>query len=113
MLTAPEHATVLFRTSSTADPAGEPLAVAVRHGRGRVVVVADSDLFGDDSIGDYDHAALWGNLVTWVARVPPRRRPGSRRPRPPSRGSRRPWRRSSRYRPRTAPSRAIATGRWS
>ena len=36
--------------------------MAVRHGQGRVVVVADSDLFGDDSIGDYDHAALWGNL---------------------------------------------------
>ncbi|AWS41844.1 DUF6421 family protein [Streptosporangium sp. 'caverna'] len=70
VLTAPGHATVLFRTSPTADPAGRPLAVAVRHGQGRVVVVADSDLFGDDSIGDYDHAALWGNLVTWVARVP-------------------------------------------
>ncbi|GAA2851347.1 DUF6421 family protein [Streptosporangium fragile] len=70
VLTAPGHAAVLFRTSPTATPAGRPLAVAVRHGRGRVVVVADSDLFGDDSIGDYDHATLWGNLVTWVARVP-------------------------------------------
>ncbi|GAA4220771.1 hypothetical protein FHR32_005492 [Streptosporangium album] len=70
VLTAPADATVLFRTSPTADPAGRPLAVAVRHGRGRVVVLADSDLFGDDSIGDYDHAALWGNLVTWAARVP-------------------------------------------
>ncbi|MFJ2029122.1 DUF6421 family protein [Streptosporangium sp. NPDC087985] len=70
VLTAPEDATVLFRTSPTADPAGRPLAVAVQHGRGRVVVVADSDLFGDDSIGDYDHAALWGNLITWAARVP-------------------------------------------
>lgn len=69
-LTGPDHATVLFSTSPTADPAGAPLALAVRHGEGRVVVVADSDLFGDDSIGDYDHAALWGNLVTWVARVP-------------------------------------------
>ncbi|MGV9777124.1 DUF6421 family protein [Streptosporangium sp. NPDC003464] len=70
VLVAPEDAAVLFRTSSTADPAGLPLAVAVRHGKGRVVVLADSDLFGDDSIGDYDHAALWGNLVTWAARVP-------------------------------------------
>ncbi|ACZ85527.1 DUF6421 family protein [Streptosporangium roseum] len=70
VLVAPEDATVLFRTSPTADPAGRPLAVAVRHGKGRVVVLADSDLFGDDSIGDYDHAALWGNLVTWAARVP-------------------------------------------
>ncbi|WP_326821176.1 DUF6421 family protein [Streptosporangium sp. NBC_01756] len=70
VLTAPADATVLFRTSPTADPAGRPLAVALRHGRGRVVVLADSDLFGDDSIGDYDHTALWGNLVTWAARVP-------------------------------------------
>ncbi|MEV4244824.1 DUF6421 family protein [Streptosporangium canum] len=70
VLVAPEDATVLFRTSPTADPAGRPLAVTVRHGKGRVVVLADSDLFGDDSIGDYDHAALWGNLVTWAARVP-------------------------------------------
>ncbi|MER7205799.1 DUF6421 family protein [Streptosporangium sp. NPDC000239] len=70
VLTGPEHANVLFRTSRTADPADAPLALAVRHGEGRVVVVADSDLFGDDSIGDYDHAVLWGNLVTWAARVP-------------------------------------------
>ncbi|MEW9548930.1 DUF6421 family protein [Nonomuraea sp. NPDC050783] len=64
------EATVLFTTSATADPAGAPLAVAVRHGRGRVVVLADSDLFGDDSIDDYDHRRLWGNLVTWAARLP-------------------------------------------
>lgn len=70
VLAGPAGATVLFRTSPTADPAGEPLALAVRHGEGRLVVLADSDLFGDDSIGDLDHAALWGNLVTWAARVP-------------------------------------------
>ncbi|WP_302893371.1 DUF6421 family protein [Actinomadura luzonensis] len=63
-------ATVLFTTSGTADPAGAPLAVAVRHGRGRVVAFADSDLFGDDSIDDYDHRRLWGNAVTWAARLP-------------------------------------------
>ncbi|GGS64156.1 hypothetical protein GCM10010156_24030 [Planobispora rosea] len=75
-LTAPEGAAVLFSTSPTADPAGRPLAVAVRHGEGRVVVVADSDLFGDDSIADYDHAALWGNLITWVSRIPAKTAPG-------------------------------------
>ncbi|MBP2702575.1 hypothetical protein JOL79_02010 [Microbispora sp. RL4-1S] len=69
-LRVPAGATVLFETSPTADPAGRPLAAAVRHGRGRVVVLADSDLFGDDSISDYDHAQLWTNLVTWAARVP-------------------------------------------
>ncbi|GAA3146010.1 DUF6421 family protein [Planomonospora alba] len=70
VLSGPEDATVLFSTSPTADPAGAPLALAVRHGAGRVVVLADSDLFGDDSIDDHDHAALWGNLVIWAARVP-------------------------------------------
>nr|BFE88452.1 hypothetical protein GCM10020093_110530 [Planobispora longispora] len=51
--------------------------MAVRHGEGRVVVVADSDLFGDDSIADYDHAALWGNLITWVSRIPAKAAPGA------------------------------------
>ncbi|RJL20528.1 DUF6421 family protein [Bailinhaonella thermotolerans] len=64
------EAEVLFRTSPTAHPAGEPLAAAVRAGEGRVVVFADSDLFGDDSIGDHDHETLWGNVVTWAARRP-------------------------------------------
>ncbi|MFG1701599.1 DUF6421 family protein [Nonomuraea sp. M3C6] len=68
--TSGEGASVLFATSPAADPAGAPLAVAVRHGRGRVVVFADSDLFGDDSIEDYDHRTLWTNVITWAARVP-------------------------------------------
>ncbi len=63
---APE-ATVLARTSGTASPAGEPLAVALRHGAGRVVVLADSDLVGDDSIEEFDHARFWSNIVTWAA----------------------------------------------
>jgi len=66
-------ATVLFATSAEADPAGAPLAVALPYGKGRVVVFADSDLFGDDSIDDHDHRRLWGNVVTWAARVPEER----------------------------------------
>ncbi len=58
---------VLARTSATADPAGAPLAVALSAGRGRVAVFADSDLFGDDSIGDYQQLTLWTNVVTWAA----------------------------------------------
>jgi len=58
---------VLARTSNTADPAGAPLAVALTPGRGRVAVFADSDLFGDDSIGDYQQLTLWSNVVTWAA----------------------------------------------
>ena len=60
-------AEVLAATSSDADPAGEPLAVALEVDRGRVVVFADSDLFGDDSIGDYQHETLWANVITWAA----------------------------------------------
>ncbi|GII75926.1 hypothetical protein Sru01_09080 [Sphaerisporangium rufum] len=70
VLTAPPGATVLFTTSASADPAGRPLALALRHGAGRVVAFADSDLFGDDSIDDLRHARLWENVVTWAARVP-------------------------------------------
>jgi Family of unknown function (DUF6421) len=60
-------AQVLARTSRTADPAGLPLAVTVEPGAGRVAVFADSDLFGDDSIGDYSQADLWANTVAWAA----------------------------------------------
>jgi hypothetical protein len=59
-------ARVLARSSATAHPAGQPLAVTVEHGQGRVVVLADSDLVGDDSIGELDHEELWVNLVTWA-----------------------------------------------
>lgn len=65
---------VLFATSPTADPAGAPLAAAVRYGKGRVVAFADSDLFGDDSIEDYDHRRLWGNVVHLGRSRPGRRR---------------------------------------
>ena len=65
-ITSPD-ADVLARTSSAADPAGEPLAVALNVDRGRVAVFADSDIFGDDSIGDYEHLTLWSNVVTWAA----------------------------------------------
>lgn len=63
---APDAA-VLARTSSAADPASAPLAVARQVGRGRVVVFADSDLFGDDSINEFDHVQLWSNVVAWAA----------------------------------------------
>ena len=58
---------VVAATSSTASPAGAPLLAVQNQGRGRVAVIADSDLFGDDSIEDLDHLTLWRNLVTWAA----------------------------------------------
>ena len=58
---------VVASTSPTAMPASAPLLAIQSHGLGRVVVIADSDLFGDDSIHELGHLTLWRNLVTWVA----------------------------------------------
>src|SRR5919201_127233 len=62
-----DGARVIARTSASASPADAPLAAVVEHGAGRVAVLADSDLFGDDCIGELDHEALWLNLVYWAA----------------------------------------------
>jgi len=58
---------VLARSSPTASAPGAPLLAVTEHGAGRVVVAADSDLFGDDCIDSRDHADLWCNLVLWAA----------------------------------------------
>jgi Family of unknown function (DUF6421)/Domain of unknown function (DUF4350) len=60
-------ACVLARTRSTASRPGAALLVAGEHGEGRVAVLADSDLFGDDCIDELDHRALWLNLCYWAA----------------------------------------------
>jgi hypothetical protein len=61
-------ARVLARSHATASTPGAPLIVAAEHGRGRVVVLADSDLFGDDCLDQLDHRTLWLNLCQWTAR---------------------------------------------
>jgi hypothetical protein len=66
-IAAPAQACVPIRTSPSATRPGAPLIAAVEHGEGRVVVLADSDLFGDDCIYDLDHAELWRNIVYWTA----------------------------------------------
>ncbi|OAB86726.1 hypothetical protein AWH69_09755 [Janibacter melonis] len=66
-VSAAPSAHVIASSSASAHPAQAPLAVTVEHGAGRVVVLADSDLVGDDSIADLDHRRLWTNLVTWAA----------------------------------------------
>ena len=62
-----DDAQVLARASATSSSPGAPLLAVVEHGAGRVVVAADSDLFGDDCLGDLDHETLWLNLVHWAA----------------------------------------------
>ena len=54
-------------TSAGADPASAGLVMTATTSGGRVVVAADSDLFGDDSIDELDHRQLWLNLLTWAA----------------------------------------------
>jgi hypothetical protein len=61
-----DGACVLARAHPTASSPGAPLIVAKQHGSGHVVVLADSDLFGDDCIDELDHRALWCNLVSWA-----------------------------------------------
>jgi hypothetical protein len=58
---------VIARSSPSASPPEAPLAAIAEHGDGRVVVLADSDLFGDDCIGELDNESLWLNLVYWAA----------------------------------------------
>lgn len=65
-LTAGDDATVLLTASPKANQPAASLAAATTSGAGRVVVFADSDLFGDDSIADGDHRALWVNVITWA-----------------------------------------------
>jgi hypothetical protein len=67
-VSASNGAAVLARTHATASTPQAPLIVATEHGQGRVVVLADSDLFGDDCIDELDHHTLWLNLVYWVSR---------------------------------------------
>ncbi len=62
-------AVVLARAHRTASTPGAPLIVASTHGAGRVVVLGDSDLFGDDCLGELDHRALWLNLCYWTAQA--------------------------------------------
>jgi hypothetical protein len=66
-LTAGPGARVIARTAPTASTPGAALLAVTEHGAGRVVVAADSDLFGDDCIDDLGHADLWRNLIHWAA----------------------------------------------
>lgn len=58
---------VFLRTSEHALPSSAPVAAALRSGAGRVVVLADSDVFGDDSINDLDNGKLLLNILGFLA----------------------------------------------
>jgi hypothetical protein len=67
-LSSVNGAGLLARTHTTASAPGKPLMLAAEHGAGRVVLAADSDLFGDDCLDELDHRKLWLNLCSWTAR---------------------------------------------
>ena len=66
-ISASNGARVLARAHPSASAPAAPLIVTAEHGAGRVVVLADSDLFGDDCLDELDHRTLWLNLIYWVA----------------------------------------------
>jgi Family of unknown function (DUF6421) len=68
ILATANGARVIARTQPTASIPNATLAATTTHGAGRVAVLADSDLFGDDCIDELGHASLWLNLAYWVAR---------------------------------------------
>ena len=57
---------IFLESSESASPASAALGAAIWSGRGRVVVLADSDLFGDDSVSDGDNLQLWLNIAGWL-----------------------------------------------
>ncbi len=58
---------IAWRTSASACPPGAGLIAVARLGAGRVAVVTDSVLFGDERIGEGGHAQLWVNIIHWLA----------------------------------------------
>lgn len=64
---APRRSQIAWRASEAAHPASAPLIALAEFGRGRVGLVTDSNLFGDERLGSLDHLQLWLNLMHWIA----------------------------------------------
>lgn len=60
-------ARIAWQAGPNAHPHDAGVIALARHGAGRVVVVTDSVLFGDERIGTHDHLQLWLNLTHWLA----------------------------------------------
>ena len=67
VLSAHNGARIVARASEQASQPYAGLIAAEQFGQGRVVVVADSDLFGDDDLGRFDHLPLWLNMHYFAA----------------------------------------------
>jgi hypothetical protein len=66
-LSAEPPGQVAWRASAQAYPPGAGVIGCAELGAGRVVVVTDSVLFGDERIEEGGHQRLWLNLVHWLA----------------------------------------------
>lgn len=64
---ANDQAQVAWRASPKAAPPEAGLIVVARCGEGRVAVVADSLLFGEEFLAELDHRALWRNICYWLS----------------------------------------------
>ncbi|MCE9609425.1 MAG: DUF6421 family protein [Chthoniobacter sp.] len=60
-------AQLAWKTSPRAYPPEVGLIATARLGAGRIVVVTDSVLFGDERLGAYGHEQLWLNIIHWLA----------------------------------------------
>ncbi len=56
-----------WHASPQAHPANACVIACAEFGAGRIVVVTDSLLFGDEHIGEHDHLQLWLNITHWLA----------------------------------------------
>jgi hypothetical protein len=56
-----------WRSSGSAFPPNAGVIGTAALGRGRIAVVTDSVLFGDERFSEYDHTQLWLNLAYWLA----------------------------------------------
>ena len=65
--TAQDPEALAWKTSPLANPPNAGLVATAQLGAGRVAIVTDSMLFGDERIGEFDHLALWLNLIHWLA----------------------------------------------
>src|SRR5262249_47947776 len=56
-----------WRTGATATPRHAGVIGTAEFGKGRVVVVTDSLLFGDNHIREFNHLQLWWNILYWCS----------------------------------------------
>lgn len=61
------QAELIMKASEAASVPGAGLMAVARHGQGRVGVVTDSLLFGDEHLSAPGHRSLWLNLAYWLA----------------------------------------------